>query len=105
MATIYGKEGHDAFSRRMEEKNPTTPKKVPNPTPVARSHNSNVTKKPQAQNKAKGKAPATKSYSKGYIIPNIQQDAMENVLQMARNMMEIVSLEVYFTYQNRPQLS
>ncbi|MBW0492726.1 hypothetical protein O181_032441 [Austropuccinia psidii MF-1] len=67
---------------------PPPPKQVPKTAPVASSSNCNVKKQPQAQNKGKGKAPATKPYSQGYRNPKIQQDAMENVFQMARTMME-----------------
>ncbi|MBW0518621.1 hypothetical protein O181_058336 [Austropuccinia psidii MF-1] len=94
MASIDGKEKHDDLNSRMEEK--TTlhhPSKCPKTAPVARSSNFNVKKKPQAQNKGKGKAPATKPYSQGYRIPKIQQDAMENVFQMARTMMELQKKE------------
>ncbi|MBW0589156.1 hypothetical protein O181_128871 [Austropuccinia psidii MF-1] len=62
--------------------NPTPPKQVPRPAPVANRRNSNVKKQPQDQNKGKGKAPDPKPYRQGYRIPNIQQDAMENVFQM-----------------------
>ncbi|MBW0472623.1 hypothetical protein O181_012338 [Austropuccinia psidii MF-1] len=93
MASIDGKEEHDAFNRRMEGKNPTPPKKVAKTAPVASSSNSNVKKQPQSQKKGKGKAPATNPYSQGYRIPNIQQDAMENVFQMARTKMELQKKE------------
>ncbi|MBW0588100.1 hypothetical protein O181_127815 [Austropuccinia psidii MF-1] len=73
--------------------NPPLPKQVPNTAPVASSSNFNVRKQPQAPNKGKGKVPATKPYSQGYRIPNIQQDAMENVFQMARTMMELQKKE------------
>ncbi|MBW0561762.1 hypothetical protein O181_101477 [Austropuccinia psidii MF-1] len=69
--------------------NPPPPKQVPRTVPVASSTNSDMRKQPQAQNKEKGKAPATKPYSQDYRIPNIQQDARENVFQMARTMMEL----------------
>ncbi|MBW0482083.1 hypothetical protein O181_021798 [Austropuccinia psidii MF-1] len=88
MASIDGKEKHDAFHSRMEENNPPEPKQVLKTAPVASSRDSNGKKQPQAQNKGKGKAPATKTYSQGYTIPKIQQDAMENVFQMARTMMQ-----------------
>ncbi|MBW0582980.1 hypothetical protein O181_122695 [Austropuccinia psidii MF-1] len=71
------------------KKNPPPPKQVPKTAPVASSSNSNVKKEPQAPNKGKGKSPATKPYSQGDRIANIQQDAMENVFQMARTMMEL----------------
>ncbi|MBW0567251.1 hypothetical protein O181_106966 [Austropuccinia psidii MF-1] len=73
--------------------NPPPPKQVPKTAPVASSSNSNVKKHPQVPNKGKGKEPATKPYSQGYRIPKIQHDAMENVFQMARKMMELQNIE------------
>ncbi|MBW0519172.1 hypothetical protein O181_058887 [Austropuccinia psidii MF-1] len=93
MASIDGKEKHDAFNRRMEEKNLSPPKQVLLTAPVAISSNSNLKKQQQAQNKGKGKAPATNPYSQAYRIPNIQQDSMENVFNMARTMMELQKKE------------
>ncbi|MBW0572748.1 hypothetical protein O181_112463 [Austropuccinia psidii MF-1] len=93
MASIYGKEEHYSFNRRMEESNPPSPKQVPKTAQVARSRNSNVKKQPQAQRKGKVKAPATKPYSQGYRIPTIQKDAMENVFQMAITLIELQKKE------------
>ncbi|MBW0553220.1 hypothetical protein O181_092935 [Austropuccinia psidii MF-1] len=93
MASIDGKEEHYAFNSQMEEKQPSPPKQVPKTAPVASRSNSNMKKQPQAHNKGKGKAPATNPYSQGYRIPKIQQDAMENVFQMARAMMELQKKE------------
>ncbi|MBW0501781.1 hypothetical protein O181_041496 [Austropuccinia psidii MF-1] len=93
MALIDGKEKHDAFNSRMEEKQPPPPKQVPRTAPVARRSNSNMKRHPKAQKKGKGKAPATKAYSQGYRIPKLQQDAMENVLHIARTMMELQKKE------------
>ncbi|MBW0515238.1 hypothetical protein O181_054953 [Austropuccinia psidii MF-1] len=93
MASIDGKEEHNAFNSIMEESNPPPPNKVPKTAPLASSSNSNMKMQPQAQNKGKGKAPATKPYSPGYRIPKIQQDAMENVFQMARTMMKLQKKE------------
>ncbi|MBW0499520.1 hypothetical protein O181_039235 [Austropuccinia psidii MF-1] len=73
--------------------NPQPSKKVPKTAPVASRSNSNVKKKPKSQNKGKGKELATKPDSQGYRIPKIQQDAMENVFQMARTMMEFQKKE------------
>ncbi|MBW0573495.1 hypothetical protein O181_113210 [Austropuccinia psidii MF-1] len=69
--------------------NPPPPKQATRTAPVVSSGNSNVKKMPQAQNKGKGKAPATKTYIQGYRVLNIQKYATENVLQMARTMMEL----------------
>ncbi|MBW0533872.1 hypothetical protein O181_073587 [Austropuccinia psidii MF-1] len=93
MASIYGNKEHDAFNRRMEEKNPPPPKQVPKTAPIASISNSNMKKQPQNWSKGKGKAPATKPYSQGYRIPKIQKDAMENIFQMARKMMELQKKE------------
>ncbi|MBW0467992.1 hypothetical protein O181_007707 [Austropuccinia psidii MF-1] len=74
-------------------KRPPPPKQVTKTTPVSISRNLDVKKKPQAQNKSKGKAPATKPYSQGYRISKIQQDAMKNVFQIFRTMMEMQKRE------------
>ncbi|MBW0591016.1 hypothetical protein O181_130731 [Austropuccinia psidii MF-1] len=75
------------LTAKWRKNNPPPPKQVPRPAPVASSSNSNVKKQQQTQNKGKGKAPAPKPFSQGYRIPKIQQDAMENVFQIARTMM------------------
>ncbi|MBW0468446.1 hypothetical protein O181_008161 [Austropuccinia psidii MF-1] len=84
MEYIDGKEKHDTFNSRMEEKNPPPPKQVPKTASIARRSNSNMKKQPKSQSKGKGKAPSTKTYSQSYRIQKIQQDAMENVFQMVR---------------------
>ncbi|MBW0559110.1 hypothetical protein O181_098825 [Austropuccinia psidii MF-1] len=77
------------LTAEWRKNNPPPSKQVPKTAPIGRSRNFNVKKKPQAQNKGKGKAPTTKTYSQGYRIPKIQQDSMENVFQMARKTMEL----------------
>ncbi|MBW0553497.1 hypothetical protein O181_093212, partial [Austropuccinia psidii MF-1] len=81
------------LTEEWRKKNPSPPKQVPKTAPVASSSNSHVKKQPKAQIKGKGKAPATKPYSQDYRIQNIQKDAMENVFQMARAMMELEKKE------------
>ncbi|MBW0556567.1 hypothetical protein O181_096282 [Austropuccinia psidii MF-1] len=81
------------LTAEWRKNNPPPPKQVPRPAPVASRSNYNMKKQPQAQKKGKGKAPAPKSYSQGYRIPKIQQDAMENAFQMTRNMMELQKKE------------
>ncbi|MBW0462305.1 hypothetical protein O181_002020 [Austropuccinia psidii MF-1] len=81
------------LTAEWRKKNPSPPKQVPKPAPVARRSNSNMRKKPQAQNNGKGKEPATKTYSQGDRILKVQQDAMKNVLQMARTMIEMKKRE------------
>ncbi|MBW0535827.1 hypothetical protein O181_075542 [Austropuccinia psidii MF-1] len=53
MASIDGKEEHDAFNSRMEEKPDSTTQASAKNSPVASSRNCNKKKQPQAQNKAK----------------------------------------------------
>ncbi|MBW0504642.1 hypothetical protein O181_044357 [Austropuccinia psidii MF-1] len=93
MASIDGKDIYDAFNSRMEEKKPSTTQESAKSIPRSHSRNSNMEQKPQAQNKGKGKVPATKAYSQGYRIPKVQQDAMENLFQMVRTMMELEKRE------------
>ncbi|MBW0504124.1 hypothetical protein O181_043839 [Austropuccinia psidii MF-1] len=81
------------LTAEWRKNNPPPPKQVPKTAPVASSSNYIVKKKPNAQNKGKGKAPATKPYIQGYRFPKTQQDAIENVFQMARTMMELQKKE------------
>ncbi|MBW0531999.1 hypothetical protein O181_071714 [Austropuccinia psidii MF-1] len=53
------------FTEEWRENNPTPPKQVPKTAPVSSSSNSNMKNQPKAQNKGKGKSPATKDYSQG----------------------------------------
>ncbi|MBW0557138.1 hypothetical protein O181_096853 [Austropuccinia psidii MF-1] len=93
MESIYGKEKHDAFNRRMEEKQHSTTQESAKTAPAASSRNSNMKKKLPEQNKGKAKAPATKPDSQGYRNPIMQQDDIENVFQMARKIMELQKRE------------
>ncbi|MBW0571620.1 hypothetical protein O181_111335 [Austropuccinia psidii MF-1] len=93
MASIDGKEEYDAFNSRMEEKQPSTTKESAKTIPSGQKQQFQHEKNPQAKNKRKWKETAPKPYSKGYRIPKIQQDAMKNVFQMARAMMELQKKE------------
>ncbi|MBW0514321.1 hypothetical protein O181_054036 [Austropuccinia psidii MF-1] len=77
------------LTAEWRKNNPPPPNQVPRTAPIASSRNSNVKRQPQAQNKGKGKLPATKPYGQAYRIPKIQQDSMGNVFQRARTMMEL----------------
>ncbi|MBW0564319.1 hypothetical protein O181_104034 [Austropuccinia psidii MF-1] len=83
MASIDGKEEHDAFNRRMEEKQPSTTQQVPKIAPVASSSNSNVKEQPQAHNKGKARHQPPLLKARATESQRIQQDAMQNVFQMA----------------------
>ncbi|MBW0525361.1 hypothetical protein O181_065076 [Austropuccinia psidii MF-1] len=91
--TLMEKKNMMLLTAEWRKNNPPPPKQVPKTAPIASSHNSNIKKQAQTQNKGQGKAPATKTYRQGYRIPKIQQDAMENVFQMARTMIELKKKE------------
>ncbi|MBW0560738.1 hypothetical protein O181_100453 [Austropuccinia psidii MF-1] len=76
MKFIDGKEKHDSFNRRMEEKQPSTTQASAKKIPRSQKQKFQCKEKPQAQNKGKVKEPATKTLSKGYRIPTIQKYAM-----------------------------
>ncbi|MBW0588775.1 hypothetical protein O181_128490 [Austropuccinia psidii MF-1] len=91
--TLMKKKNMILLTAEWRKNHSPTPKQVPKTAPVASSSNSNVKEKQKSQNKGKGQAPTTKPYIQGYRIPKIQQDAMENVLQMARTMMALQKKE------------
>ncbi|MBW0560411.1 hypothetical protein O181_100126 [Austropuccinia psidii MF-1] len=92
-ASIDGKEEYDAFNSRMEEKQPTNTKASAKTSPSGQQKPFQCEKAATSSKKGKGKAPAPKPYSQGYRIPKIQKDAMENVFQMARTMLELQKKE------------
>ncbi|MBW0548062.1 hypothetical protein O181_087777 [Austropuccinia psidii MF-1] len=77
------------LAEEWRKNNPPPPNQVAKTAQIGRIRNSNIKKQPQAQNKGKRKEPATNPYIQGYRIPKTHQDAMENVFQMARTMMEL----------------
>ncbi|MBW0522532.1 hypothetical protein O181_062247 [Austropuccinia psidii MF-1] len=77
----------------MEEKQPSTTQASAKNSPSSQKQQFQHEKQPKTHNKDKGKAPATNPYSQGYRTTKIQQDAMENVFQMARTMMELQKKE------------
>ncbi|MBW0508489.1 hypothetical protein O181_048204 [Austropuccinia psidii MF-1] len=81
------------LAEEWRKNNSPPPKQVTETAPIASSINYNVKKQPQAHKNGKGKGPATESYRKGYRIPKIQKDAMENVLQIVRTIMELQKKE------------
>ncbi|MBW0593605.1 hypothetical protein O181_133320 [Austropuccinia psidii MF-1] len=74
--TLMEKKNMMILTLEWRKNNPPLPKQVPNTELVASSRNFNMKKQPQAKNKGKGKAPASKPYSQGYRIPKIQQDVL-----------------------------
>ncbi|MBW0583400.1 hypothetical protein O181_123115 [Austropuccinia psidii MF-1] len=88
MASIDEKEEHDALKSRMEEKQPSTAQ--------ASAKNSPSGQKQQFQHEIAATSPEQgqrKGTSQGYRIPKIQQDAMENVFQMARTIIKLQKKE------------
>ncbi|MBW0593237.1 hypothetical protein O181_132952 [Austropuccinia psidii MF-1] len=93
MAPIDGEEKHDSLDTRMEEKQPSTTQESAKNSPIGQQQQFQREKAATSSKKGKGEAPAPKPYSQGYRISKIQQDAMENVFQMARTMMELQKKE------------
>ncbi|MBW0582347.1 hypothetical protein O181_122062 [Austropuccinia psidii MF-1] len=93
MESIDGKEEHDSLNSRMEEKQPSTTQTSSKNIPSSQKQQFQREKAATSSEKGQGKAPTTKPYSMGYRIPKIQQDAMENVIQMAREMTELQKKE------------
>ncbi|MBW0529987.1 hypothetical protein O181_069702 [Austropuccinia psidii MF-1] len=59
MEYIDGKEKMMLLTAELKKNNPPPPKPMPKTAPVASSSNFSLKKQPPAQNKGKGKAPAT----------------------------------------------
>ncbi|MBW0531037.1 hypothetical protein O181_070752 [Austropuccinia psidii MF-1] len=87
MASIEVKEEHDALNNRMEEKQPFTTQKSAKNSPSGQQqkfqHEKAATSPEQWQRKGTSHKP---------LQPGLQ-DAMENVFQMARTMMELQKKE------------
>ncbi|MBW0496816.1 hypothetical protein O181_036531 [Austropuccinia psidii MF-1] len=88
MASIDGKEEHHAFNSRMEENQPSTTQASAKNSPSG--HNQQFQREEAATSSKQGQRQGTshKLDNWGYRIQKIQQDAMENLYQMARTMME-----------------
>ncbi|MBW0578132.1 hypothetical protein O181_117847 [Austropuccinia psidii MF-1] len=87
MASIDGKEEHDALNSRMEEKQPSTTQTSAKNSPSGQKqqfqHEKAATSSEQGQRKGTSHKP---------LQPGLQ-DAMKNVFQMARTMMELQKKE------------
>ncbi|MBW0589552.1 hypothetical protein O181_129267 [Austropuccinia psidii MF-1] len=88
MAFIDGKEIDDAFNGIMKDKQPSTTQTSSKTSP--NSQNQKLQCKKASSSSGKGKRQGT---SQGYRIPKIHQDAMGNVFQMARAIMELQKRE------------
>ncbi|MBW0565581.1 hypothetical protein O181_105296 [Austropuccinia psidii MF-1] len=93
MASIYEKGKHDAFNSRMEEEKPSTTQASAKNSPNNQKKQFQCEKASTSSEQGQRQGTRHKPYSQGYRIPKIQQDAMENVFQMARAMMELQKKE------------
>ncbi|MBW0542466.1 hypothetical protein O181_082181 [Austropuccinia psidii MF-1] len=93
MASIDGKEKHDSSNRRIEEKQPSTTQANAQNSPNSQKQQLQCKKAATSSEEGQRESTSLKPYSQGYIIFRIQQDAMENVFQMARKMMELQKKE------------
>ncbi|MBW0532728.1 hypothetical protein O181_072443 [Austropuccinia psidii MF-1] len=100
MTSIDGKEEHDAFNSRIEEKQPLNIQKGTKTNPSGQQKQFQHEKEATSSEQGQGKNTSQKPFSQGYRIPNIQQDSMENLFQIARAMMEMqMREEAIFKYQ------
>ncbi|MBW0514818.1 hypothetical protein O181_054533 [Austropuccinia psidii MF-1] len=93
MASIDGKDKQDALSSRMEEKQPSTTQTSAKNRPCGQQLKFQREKAATSSEQGKRKGTSHKNLQPGLRIPNIQQDVMENVFQMARTMMELQKKE------------
>ncbi|MBW0590976.1 hypothetical protein O181_130691, partial [Austropuccinia psidii MF-1] len=87
MASIDGKEEHDALNSRMEEKQPSTTQKIAKNSPSGQQKQFQHAKAATSPEQGQRKGTSHKTLQPGL------QDAMENVFQMARTMMELQKKE------------
>ncbi|MBW0591975.1 hypothetical protein O181_131690 [Austropuccinia psidii MF-1] len=87
MASIDGKEEYNSFNSRMEEKQPLTTKASAKTSPSGQQKQ--FQREKAATSSKQGKREGTSSNT---LQPGLQ-DAIENVFQMARTMMELQTKE------------
>ncbi|MBW0576212.1 hypothetical protein O181_115927 [Austropuccinia psidii MF-1] len=93
MESVDGKEKHDALDTKMKEKQPSTTQTSVKNSPSGQKQQFQSEKAATSSKQGQREGTSPKPYSQGYRIPKIQQDAMENVFQMARTMMEVKNKE------------
>ncbi|MBW0593644.1 hypothetical protein O181_133359 [Austropuccinia psidii MF-1] len=93
MASIHGKEEYDAFNSRMEEKQPFTTKASSKTIPSGQQQK--FQREKAATSSKKGQREGT---SRKTLQPGLQ-DAIENVFQMARTMIELQKEEAGLRFQ------
>ncbi|MBW0571229.1 hypothetical protein O181_110944 [Austropuccinia psidii MF-1] len=89
MSSIDGKEAHDAFNRRMDERKPSTTQTGAKARTSGQKQQFQCEKAATNSEQEQGKSTSQKPYSQGCRIPRLQQYAMENVFQMTRTMKEM----------------
>ncbi|MBW0576094.1 hypothetical protein O181_115809 [Austropuccinia psidii MF-1] len=83
MASIDGKEQYDSFNSRMEEKQPTNTKASAKTSPRSQKQQFKCEKAATSSKQGQREGTSPKALQPGL------QDAMENVFQMARTMIEL----------------
>ncbi|MBW0584454.1 hypothetical protein O181_124169 [Austropuccinia psidii MF-1] len=87
MTSIDGKEEHHTLNSRMDEKQPTTTQTSAKDSPSGQQKQFQSEKAATSSEQGKRKGTSHKTLQSGL------QDAMENVFQMARTMMELQKKE------------
>ncbi|MBW0558124.1 hypothetical protein O181_097839, partial [Austropuccinia psidii MF-1] len=87
MASIDGKEEHDSFDSSMEEKQPSTTQEISKNSPSSQQQQFQCEKSShKLKTRAKARNQPQNLTARATGSQNIQQEAMENVFQMARKM-------------------
>ncbi|MBW0580605.1 hypothetical protein O181_120320 [Austropuccinia psidii MF-1] len=89
MASIGGKEEHDSLNSRMEEKQPSTTQTSAKNSPSDQKQQFQREKPATSSKQGQRKGTSHKTLQPAIHDSKDQQDAMENVFQMARTMMEL----------------
>ncbi|MBW0592001.1 hypothetical protein O181_131716 [Austropuccinia psidii MF-1] len=91
---------HDVLNRRMEESQPSTTQASAKNSPSSQQQQFQCEKAATSSEQGQRKCTSHNALQTGLHDPKTQQDAMENVFQMARTMMELQKKEeARFKYQ------
>ncbi|MBW0575905.1 hypothetical protein O181_115620 [Austropuccinia psidii MF-1] len=93
IASIDGKEEYDSFNSRMEEKQPSTTKASSKTSPSG--HKQQFQREKAATSSTQGQREGTRPKA----LQTGLKDAMENLFQMARTMMELQKEEARLIFQ------
>ncbi|MBW0592517.1 hypothetical protein O181_132232 [Austropuccinia psidii MF-1] len=77
------------LTAEWRENDPPPPKQVPKTAPTASSSNFNVKRSHKLRTRERARHQLQSLTARAAESPNVQQDTMENVFQMARTIMEL----------------